>query len=228
VFVFKGESAIVTPVKRSLPSTVEAWIYCSAPAENAEMYVFGSDDAKLPTTGGLGVCIGKNGQLGGRRTQKNKKLWDFWTGVSLQIQKWTHLGVTFDEDKICFFVDGSLVCTDKGAQKAGPAMFVVGYIGTVYNSQYNPKYTFIGRIRTVRISSGIRYNGDFRPPLDFNKDQDNAGFKTLLIYDASKDIIPSGKTNFCIIPDISGNKKDGQGLNIKIVEEDIPEPSHSR
>jgi hypothetical protein len=79
----------------------------------------------------------------------------------------------------------------------------------------------VGRIRTVRISSGIRYNGDFRPPPDFNKNQDKEGFKTILIYDAA-----DGKTDS--IPDISGNKKDGQGLNIQIVEEDIPEPNHSR
>jgi hypothetical protein len=215
VFVFTGGSAIVTPVQRSLPSTVEAWIWCSAPGENADMYVFGSDDAKL-STGGLGVRIGKNGQLGGRRMQNNKKLWNFWTGEFLPVQKWIHLAVTFDDDKICFFVDGHLVHTDKGAQETGPARFVVGYIA--YTQHKIPKYTFVGRIRTVRISSGIRYNGDFRPPLVFNKNQDKEGFKTLLIYDAL-----SGKTDR--IPDLSGNykkEKDGIGLNIQIVEEDIP------
>jgi hypothetical protein len=211
VFVFTGGSAIVTPVQRSLPSTVEAWIWCSAPAENADMYIFGSDDAKL-SSGGLGVRIGKNGQLGGRRMQNNKKQWNFWTGELLPIQKWTHLAVTFDDDKISFFVDGRLVHRDKGAQETGSAKFVVGYIGI---GQYNPKYTFVGRIRTVRISSGIRYNGEFRPPLVFNKNQVEEGFKTLLIYDAS-----NGKTD--PIPDLSGNKKDGRGLNIQIVEEDIP------
>jgi len=212
VFVFGGGSAIVTPVQRSLPSTVEAWLWSSTPPENAEMYVFGSDDVKLSSTGGLGVCIGNYGQLGGRRTQKNKKLWDFWTGESLAIHKWTHLAVTFDDEKICFFVDGHLVHTDKGAQKAGQAVFVVGYIGI---GQYNPKYTFVGKIRAIRISSGIRYDGEFRPPFDFNKNQDKEEFKTSLIYDAS-----NGKTD--PIPDLSGNKKDGKGLNIKIVEEEIP------
>ncbi|MGD0654342.1 MAG: LamG-like jellyroll fold domain-containing protein [Thermoguttaceae bacterium] len=223
VFVFTGGSAIVTPVKRSLPSTVEAWLWCSAPAENAEMYVFGSDDAKQPNVSGLGMSIGKDGQLGGRRTQKNKKQWNFLTDEKLAIKKWTHLAATFDENKICLFVDGRLVHTDdKGAQETGSGKFVVGYIGIVYNiRQYNPIYAFVGRIRTVRISSGIRYNGDFRPPPDFNKNQDKEGFKTILIYDAA-----DGKTDS--IPDISGNKKDGQGLNIQIVEEDIPEPNHSR
>ncbi|MGA2798298.1 MAG: LamG domain-containing protein [Thermoguttaceae bacterium] len=215
VFVFDGESAIVTPVQRSLPSTVEAWIWFPAPAENAEMFVFGSDDAKL-STGGLGVCVGKNGQLGGRRTQKNKDLRDFWTGEFLPIRKWTHLAVTFDDEKIRFFVDGRLVHTDKGAQKAVPAMFVVGYIGIVYNiRQYNPKYTFVGKIREVRITSGIRYDGEFRPPFDFNKNQDKEGIKTSLIYDASN-------ARGDLIADSSGNKKDGTGFNIKIVEEEFP------
>jgi hypothetical protein len=216
VFVFGGESAIVTPVARSLPSTVEAWIWCQAPDENANMYVFGSDDAKLPTTCGLGVCIGKDGQLGGRRTQKNKKLWDFWTGEFLPIQKWTHLAVTFDDDKICFFVDGRLLHTDKGAQKAGTANFVVGYIGIVYNiRQYNPIYSFVGKIRTVRISTGVRYIGEFRPPFDFNKNQDKEGIKTSLIYNASD-------VKGDVITDLSGNNKDGAGIKIKTVEEEFP------
>jgi hypothetical protein len=214
VFVFGGESAIVTPVQRSLPSTVEAWIWCPAPAENADMYVFGSDNPKQ-STGGLGVRIGGNGQLGGRRMQKNKDQRDFWTGESLPIKKWTHLAVTFDEDKICFFLDGRLLHTDKGAQKAGPAVFVVGYIGIVGIGQYNPKYAFEGKIRAVRISTGIRYNGEFRPPFDFNKNQDKEGIKTSIIYDASN-------VKGDLIADLSGNKKDGTGLNLKIAEEECP------
>ncbi len=211
VFVFSGESAIVTPVQRSMPSTVEAWIWCPAAAENADMFVFGSDDAKL-STGGLGVRIGKDGQLGGRRTQKNKDLRDFWTSEFLPIRKWAHLAVTFDDEKICFFVDGRLVHTDKGAQKAGPAMFVVGYIGI---GQYNPKYTFVGRIRTVRISTGIRYDGEFQPQFEFSKNPAEEAFKTSLIYDASN-------VKGDLIVDTSGNKKDGKGLNIRVVEEDFP------
>jgi Concanavalin A-like lectin/glucanases superfamily len=223
VYVFAGEAAIVTQVQRVLPSTVEAWIWCPAPAENSDMYVFGSDNARLApmdskqSNGALGVRIGKDGQLGGRRTQKNKDLRDFWTGEFLPIQKWTHLAVTFDDDKICFFVDGRLIHTDKGAQKIGtvPAAFVIGYLGVVGMDKYNPKYAFEGKIRAVRISSGIRYVGEFRPQFDFNKNQDKEEFKSLLIYDAS-----NGRTD--TIPDLSGNKKDGKGLNIRIVEDDCP------
>ncbi len=159
--------------------------------------------------------IGENGQLGGRRMQKNKDLRDFWTGEFLPIRKWTHLAVTFDDEKICFFVDGHLVHTDKGAQETGPAMFVVGYIGIVSIGQYNPKYTFEGKIRAVRISTGIRYSGEFRPPFDFNKNQDKEGIKTSIIYDAS-----NARGDF--IADISGNNKDGTGINIKIAEDEFP------
>jgi hypothetical protein len=214
VYVFNGQSAIVTPVSRLLPSTVEAWIFSSKPAENAEMYVFGSDDAKL-STGGLGLFIGKDGKLWGRRSHKNKDQRDFWTNVFLPLQKWIHLAVTFDEDKICFFADGHRIASDKGAQEMGPARFVIGYI--CLGKGVNLKYTFVGWIRTLRISSGIRYTAAFQPPLVFNKDQDKEGFKTLLIYEAS-----NGKTN--PIPDTSGNKKDGTGLNIQIGEENVPVP----
>jgi hypothetical protein len=212
VFAFSGTSAIVTPVQRSLPSTVEAWIWVQQPAESADMYVFGSDNAKQ-TTGGLGVRIRKNGQLAGRRTQANKKQRDFGTGESAPIMKWTHLAVTFDDDKICFFVNGHLVHTDKGAQNTDHAPFVIGYIG--YGPYKYPSCFFVGRMRTVRISTGIRYDSDFSPPFDFNKNQDKEGVKTSLIYDASN--IKGDQ-----ITDISGNKKDGAGLFIKIVDDDIP------
>jgi hypothetical protein len=212
VFEFTGGSAIVTPVQRSLPSTVEAWIWIARPAENADMFVFGSDNIKQ-STGGLGVRIGKDGKLGGRRTQSNKKLRDFGTGESAPIQKWTHLAATFDDDKICFFVDGRLIHMDKGAQSSDRAPFVIGYIG--YGPYKLPACFFVGRIRTVRISTGIRYEGDFQPQFDFNKNQDKEGFKTGLIYDASN-------VKGDVVLDISGNKHDGQGLNIKIMNDDIP------
>jgi hypothetical protein len=202
VFLFTGGSAIVTPVQRSLPSTVEAWIWVPQPSENADMFVFGSDNTKQ-STGGLGVRIKKNGQLGGRRTQPNKKQRDFGTGKSVPLLKWMHLAVTFDE---------RLVHTDKGAQGTDHSPFVIGYIGI---GPRIPAYCFVGRIRTVRISTGIRYDSDFRPQFDFNKNQDKEGFKTSLIYDASN---VKGDS----ILDLSGNKHDGQGLNIQIIGDDIP------
>ena len=80
--------------------------------------------------------------------------------------------------------------------------------------KYNPKYSFAGKIREIRISSGIRYSGDFRPPFNFNKDQDKEGIKTSLIYDASD-------VKGDMIVDLSGNKKDGTGLKIRIVDEEF-------
>ncbi len=216
VFVFSGESAIVTPVQRSLPSTVEAWIWCQKPTQVADMYVFGSDDAGKQSIGGLGLRIDNDGQLGGSRMHKNKKQRDIWTGESVPFQKWTHLAATFDKDRTCFFVDGHLVYTDnKGSQDEGAAKFVVGYIGI---GPKIPAYCFVGRMRTLRITTGIRYVNDFRPPFDFNRNQDKEGFKTSLIYDASNGLNDR-------IPDVSGNnKKDGTGLNIRIVEEEFPMP----
>jgi hypothetical protein len=178
------------------------------------MYVFGSDNPKQ-STGGLGVRIGRNGQLGGRRTQINKKLRDFPTGEAVPIQKWMHLAATFDEDKICFFLDGHLIHTDKGAQDTDHSPFVVGYIG--YGKYKFPQCFFDGKIRAIRISTGIRYIGEFRPPFDFNKNQDKEGIKTSLIYDASD-------VKGDLILDLSGNKKDGAGLNIKIAEDEFPIP----
>jgi hypothetical protein len=212
VFEFTGGSAIVTPVQRSLPSTVEAWIWIARPAENADMFVFGSDNIKQ-STGGLGIRIGKYGQLGGRRTQPNKKLRDFGTGEPAPIQKWFHLAATFDDEKICFFVDGHLVHTDKGAQGTDHPPFVIGYIG--YGPYKIPPCFFVGRIRTARISSGIRYESDFHPQFNFNKNQDKEGFKTSSIYDAAN-------VKGDVILDLSGNKHDGQGMFIKTIDEDIP------
>ena len=217
VYIFSGESAIITPVQRSLPSTVEAWIWYSKPVQNADMYVFGSDDAGKQSAGGLGLRIDNEGQLGGTRMHRNKKLRDIWTGATAPFQKWTHLAATFDKDKICFFVDGHLVHTDKGSQDEGAAKFVVGYIRVDRKNLVNLLNCFAGKMRTVRISTGVRYLDDFRPPLDFDKNQDREGFKTSLIYDASNGVNDR-------IPDVSGNKKDGIGVNIMIAEEDFPIP----
>jgi hypothetical protein len=208
-YVFSGESAIKTPAPRSLPSTVEAWIWYSKTAQPADMYVFGSEDLTKPSIGGLGLRIDHDGQLGGSRMQRNKQRRDIWTSVLLPAQKWTHLAATFDKDKIAFFVDGHLVRSDKGSQEEGSAKFVVGYIGI---GTRIPTYCFQGRMRNIRISSGIRYTDDFDPPPEFNKRQDKEGFKTILIYDAANGMNDQ-------IPDLSGNKKDGVGLNITIVEE---------
>jgi hypothetical protein len=126
-----------------------------------------------------------------------------------------HLAATFDEDKICFFLDGHLIHTDKGAQDTDHSPFVVGYIG--YGKYKFPQCFFDGKIRAIRISTGIRYIGEFRPPFDFNKNQDKEGIKTSLIYDASD-------VKGDLILDLSGNKKDGAGLNIKIAEDEFPIP----
>ncbi len=102
VFVFSGNSAIVTPVQRSLPSTVEAWIWFSQPSETADMFVFGSDDTKQ-SNGGLGVRINKNGYLGGRRSHVDKKMRDFGADKNLPIRKMDTYSSNFYSQQNLFF-----------------------------------------------------------------------------------------------------------------------------
>jgi hypothetical protein len=212
VFVFAGQSAILTPVQRSLPLTVEAWIWIPRPSETADMFVFGSDDA-TQQFGGLGVRINKNGHIGGRRVHQKEELQNFGTQRFILFQKWTHLATTFQADKIRFFIDGRPVHDDSGSQSLGRAPLVIGYIGS--GPYHHSDCFFVGKMRCVRVTSGIRYSNAFWPDYEFERDTNENGLKTLLIYDASR-------TKNGSPLDLSGNRNQGQATGVHIEEMEVP------
>ncbi len=62
----------------------------------------------------------------------------------------------------------------------GGAVFVVGNVG-----KGNPINYFFGKLCSVRISKGERYNADFVLEEKFSKEGDDAPAKAMLIYDGS-------------------------------------------
>ena len=212
VFHFTGQSAILTPVQRSLPLTVEAWIWIPPPAETADMFVFGSDSIDQQFSG-LGVRINKDGHVGGKRSQRSKESQDFATHKFVPLAKWTHLAVTFEVDKIRFFINGKPIHDDAGAQSVGKGPLVIGYIG--YGPYKYPNCFLVGKIRTVRITSGARYSEEFVPDIEFTKNLDKKNLRTLLVYDASR--TKSGSP-----VDLSGNHNHGQSTGVRIEEAEVP------
>jgi hypothetical protein len=212
VFIFTGQSAIVTPIPRTLPSTLEAWVFVPTPNKDADMYLFGSDGV-TQGTGGLALHFLAEGWTLIGRTHHAGDQQHLWTAKKLPLLKWTHVAVDFDQSQCRLFVDGKLTHSDKGAERIGSGQFVVGYLGVC---PYKiPKAFLVGKVRTIRITAGIRYNGDFQPDFEFHKAVREKTFKTLAIYDASK-------IKGAVLTDVSGNGNHAQAANVKIEDDDVP------
>jgi len=211
-FVFGGQSAIVTPVERVVPVTVEAWVWIDPAPQSTDMFVIGSDDLDQGT--GLGLRVGQSGSPGGKRTHADVNMTGFWAATRVPNKTWAHLAATFDYQEARLFLNGAMVHKDKLFEHRGRAPFVVGYIG--YGKYRHPQCFFVGKMRAVRITAGIRYREAFVPDLEFKKVSGEKGFRTILIYDPSK-------TRRGIPMDLTGGGNDGQPMNVRIEDVDFPE-----
>jgi hypothetical protein len=113
-------------------------------------------------TPGLLVFIFQPDNAGAPRT--------FFSGSTIQLNRWTHVAVTFDDDVVRFWVDGHMDAqyASPGGIRSSPApllmanyfdlRFLTGFNGTLRanTSDPNPYYAFVGSMDEVRISSAAR------------------------------------------------------------------------
>lgn len=187
VFVFDGKSRIVTPVVSFAPCTLEVWLRTTG--DKQEQFVVGSD---VPNFYGIGIGIKNNWPIvetirGG-----------FHVEQAITPGKWTHLAAVYGSQTTTLFLNGKKIgfgpATELPPQETH---FVIGNVGEKHSNLF-----FQGQIRSVRISEGERYSGDFTPQLVFVPDTESPQ-ATVLIFDGSK--IQGGR-----VFDLSRNEKHGR------------------
>ena len=171
VFVFDGQSRIVTPLERFAPVTLEAWVKPKAYPVRDSMFFVGSD---VPTKYGVGLGMSEAVMCA-----------EYLPGVTfteapIPLNRWSHVAAVFGETETRLYLDGRKVGVGPATKPVSGAVFVVGNVG-----RGNPINYFVGKMRSVRISTGERYNADFLPDEAFAKDGDEAPAKAVLIYDGS-------------------------------------------
>ena len=171
VFVFDGQSQIVTPLERFAPCTLEAWVKPKAYPVRDSMFFVGSD---VPTKYGVGLGMSEAVMCA-----------EYLPGVTfteapIPLNRWSHVAAVFGETETRLYLDGRKVGVGPATKPVSGAVFVVGNVG-----RGNPINYFVGKMRSVRISTGERYNADFLPDEAFAKDGDDAPAKAVLIYDKS-------------------------------------------
>ena len=154
---FDGKKRIVTDVDSFYPCTIEAWI---APSTEKEQWIVGSD---VPSQFGIGIGIKNGGHpmtetiRGGMHDPDTKIL----------LNEWSHLATVFGEEQTRMYLNGTLVGTCPPTEPpVGQSRFVVGNLGEKHQIQF-----FKGRIRSVRISKGEIYDGEFEPSEEFVNDK---------------------------------------------------------
>ncbi len=162
VLHFDGSHRVVTPLNRSLPVTLEAWVRPSS-GKGTEFFV--SSDSY----GEFGIGLGMN---------EGKLHYTFLKGANtppflIPVNEWSHVAAVFAEGETRLFIDGKRVFTGPQSEMFGEIPFVVGGMGL--DSRI---YQLHGDIRSLRISDSERYSGNFMPGADLRPDD-----KTALLYD---------------------------------------------
>ena len=190
VFVFNGTNRIITPLERFAPVTLEAWIKPQFHPNQSCQFCIGSD---IPTKFGIGMAMCEailsaeiiSGPV-------------INSGGAIRLKRWTHVAVVFSEMDTRLYVDGKKVTTGPPTENVGGTPFVIGNVG-----EGNPINYFIGKMRSIRISRGERFQDDFVPDERFVKDTVDAQSRALLIY--SGESVEHDR-----VIDLSGNGNDGR------------------
>lgn len=189
VLVFDGTTRIVTPLERFIPVTLEAWVRPDR-YEDRNHYVIGSD---VINEWGYGLAIGTI-MLSVEYVEGNYR-----SNQVVPVREWSHLAAVFAPNETRLYFNGKMVAAGPATKKAeSKARFVVGNAG-----ENNPLDYYLGQIRSVRISKGERYPGDFIPDEEFKKDAENTPSKAMIIYDGR---FVDGDQ----VIDQSGNGNDGR------------------
>lgn len=175
-FIFDGEHRIVTPVQKSLPLTIEAWV--RPRQQQATAYFVGSD-----IQGEFGMSIGTMNSIFVAQRIRGA----LSTRTIVPVGQWTHLATVFSETETRLYANGKHVETGAASQLGRNAPFVIGGVG--FN---NRLYQFVGDIRAVRISKGERFQKEFDPDSTFEPDSPSSSGGAILIYDKrseSRDVV---------------------------------------
>lgn len=161
-FSFDGHHRIVTPVIRSLPSTLEAWV---KPEDINSVQFFLGSDSYGEYGLGLGVHTG----------QPHITFLRGADAASMQMVpgKWAHVTAVFGIKDSRMYLDGKRVWTGPASEIYGEIPYVIGGVGL--DSRL---FQFRGGMKSVRISEGERFVADFTPDEKLEPDE-----KTLLLYD---------------------------------------------
>ena len=182
VFIFEGNSRIVTPLERFAPVTIEAWVRPDKFQEDGSHFIIGSD---MPGEYGIGLgtaptnlCV----EYIAGKVSKSKQ--------PIPIRKWSHVAAVFGAAETRIYFNGKHCHTGPVTEATGGTNFVIGNVG-----QNNHLAFFVGKIRCARISKGEVYLADFIPDEQFDSTEN-----AMLIYDGrhtdgDKVIDLSGKGN---------------------------------
>ncbi|PHQ34825.1 protein kinase domain-containing protein [Rhodopirellula bahusiensis] len=192
--MFDGIRRILTPVMNStLPLTIEAWIAPSDVNNSENQFIVGSD---VPGHFGIGMGIGKGGHPMAETVRGGIDA----TRFRLSTNRWSHLAAVFASDETRIYLDGKLAATCEATNVPEvESPFVIGNLG---EQQGNMRFT--GKLRSVRISSGEKFKGEFISDESFTTSDHS---EALLIYDESS----FGGDQ---IKDLSGSGNDGSWESI--------------
>lgn len=168
VLHFDGRTRIVTNVQRKLPVTLEAWIKPDDYRDENCQFIIGSD---IPGEYGLGIAI-----CGSMLSVEHIEGMVNST-AAVPPNRWSHVAAVFTEFETRLYLNGKLVATAPGSKTGGETRFVIGNVG-----ENNLISFYWGQVRSVRISMGERYNGEFKP-INFESDD-----SALLVLDGSATI----------------------------------------
>ena len=149
--IFDGKTRIITNVDRTLPVTLEAWIKPDRYEGGRCQFIVGSD---IPGKYGVGIAICGSvlsaEYVGGMIN----------SDASVVPAVWSHIAGVFSHSETRLYLNGKLVASGPGSSTSndGAAKFVIGNVGENNHLDY-----FQGQVRSVRISGGERYGGDFQP-----------------------------------------------------------------
>ena len=171
VFVFDGQSRIVTPLERFAPCTLEAWVKPKAYPVRDSQFFIGSD---VPTKHGLSLGMSEAVMCAEYVPGMT------FSEAAIPLNRWSHVAAVFGETETRLYLGGRKVGVGPATKPVSGSTFVIGNVG-----KGNPINYYFGRMRSVRISKGERYNADFVPDESFTKDADDAPAKAILIFDGS-------------------------------------------
>jgi len=186
-FVFDGNNRIMTPLERFAPVTLEAWVRPDRYEDRCH-FVIGSD---VPGDYGIGMAICPT------RLSAEYIGGDIESKQAVPIRTWSHITAVFGEDETRLYFNGKLIETGPSTESIGGTNFVIGNVGDTNHIDF-----FLGKVRSIRISEGERYDDDFTPEEQFMADGTKSAAKTLLIYEGTQ-------TDGDRVLDLSGNDNHG-------------------
>ncbi|QEG02493.1 cyclic 3',5'-adenosine monophosphate phosphodiesterase [Stieleria maiorica] len=81
---------------------------------------------------------------------------------ALPLNQWSHLAGVYDGSNVVLYVDGKRVAS-KSATGSRKSNQLPLYLGADPDHGGNPTRAFVGQLNEFRLSTGVRYDGDFTP-----------------------------------------------------------------